>query len=117
MYPTLSCRAVWRVELNTPIESEYRKFDIETQADTRIQTQLLVERIETENGVFTDSDEITAENVIYYHETGGKKTKSFAPPADVCFRAFEKNLTRYDDVILVAISSGISNSCSNAKKL
>ncbi|MGN1304891.1 MAG: DegV family protein [Oscillospiraceae bacterium] len=72
--------------------------------------------IETETGVFTDSDEITAENVIYYHETGGKKTKSFAPPADVYFRAFEKNLKRYDDVILVAISSGISNSCSNAKK-
>lgn len=71
--------------------------------------------IETESGVFTDSDEITSENVIHYLETGGKKTKSSPPPSDVYFRTFEKNLKKYDDIILVAISSGISDSCKNAR--
>lgn len=71
--------------------------------------------IETENGVFTDSDEITSENVIYYLETGGQKTKSSPPPSDVYFRHFTDNLKKYDDVILVAISSQISYSCKNAQ--
>lgn len=70
--------------------------------------------VETESGVFTDSDEITAENVIYHIENGGAKTRSSPPPAAVYYRAFEKNLKRYDEIILVAISSGISASCKNA---
>ena len=70
--------------------------------------------VETESGVFTDSDEITAENVIYHIENGGTKTSSAPPPAAVYYRAFEKNLKRYDELILVAISSGISASCKNA---
>lgn len=72
--------------------------------------------VETENGVFTDTDEITAENVISHMETGGTKTKSAPPPPDVYLKAFEKNLKRYDEVILVAISSRISHSCENAEK-
>lgn len=72
--------------------------------------------VETESGVFTDSDEITAENVIYYLETGGRKTQSSPPPSDVYYRAFDKALKRYDDIILVAISSGISRSCKNAQE-
>lgn len=72
--------------------------------------------IETESGVFTDSDEITAENVIYYLENDGGKTRSSPPPSDVYYRAFVKNLKRYDEIILVAISSGISASCKNARE-
>lgn len=72
--------------------------------------------VETENGVFTDTDEITAENVISHMETGGSKTKSAPPPPAVYIKAFEKNLKRYDEVILVAISSHISHSCDNAEK-
>ena len=60
--------------------------------------------VETENGVFTDTDEITAENVFSYMEAGGSKTRSSPPPPEVYRREFEKNLKRYDDVILVAIS-------------
>lgn len=72
--------------------------------------------IETESGVFTDTDEITAENIISHMETGGKKSKSSPPSPDVYRKAFEKNLKRYDDVILVAISSQISHSCDNARQ-
>lgn len=71
--------------------------------------------VETESGVFTDTDEITAENVFSHMEAGGK-TKSAPPPPEVYRSAFEKNLRRFDEVILVAISSRISHSCENARK-
>lgn len=71
--------------------------------------------VETENGVFTDTDEITSENVFSHMEAGGK-TKSAPPPPEVYQKIFEKNLQRYGEVILVAISSRISHSCDNAHK-
>lgn len=70
--------------------------------------------VETESGVFTDTDEITADNVFSHMEAGGKTIS--APPSPEVYKAlFEKNLKKYDDVILVAISSGISHSCENAE--
>lgn len=72
--------------------------------------------IETENGVFTDTDEITAENIIFYMENGGLKTKSSPPSTEVYRKAFEKNLKKYDEVILITISSCISSSFEDAKK-
>ncbi len=72
--------------------------------------------IETDSGVFTDTDEITAENILNYMRAGGKKSKSSAPVPEVYKSVFEKNLKKYDEVILVAISSGISLSVDNAKK-
>lgn len=71
--------------------------------------------VETERGVFTDTDEITAENVLAHMEAGGK-TKSSPPQPEIYRKAFEEKLKKYDDVILVAISSGISHSCENAQK-
>ncbi len=72
--------------------------------------------VETDSGVFTDTDEITAENIIGYLQTGGAKSKSSAPEPEVYKRVFEENLKKYDEIILVAISSGISLSCENAGK-
>ncbi len=72
--------------------------------------------IETDSGVFTDTDEITEENILNYMQSGGKKSKSSAPEPEVYKSVFEKNLEKYDEVILVAISSGISYSCANAEK-
>lgn len=72
--------------------------------------------IETETGVFTDTDEITAENIISYMENGGKKTRSSPPSQDVYKKIFEKKLKKYDEVILVTISSAISPSYEYAKK-
>jgi len=72
--------------------------------------------IETDSGVFTDTDEITAENILNYMQSGGKKSKSSAPAPEVYRSVFEKNLEKYDELILVAISSGISLSCANAEK-
>lgn len=70
--------------------------------------------IETDSGVFTDTDEITAENILTYMASGGKKSKSFAPSPDVYKEIFEEYLKKYDEIIHVSISSEISNSYSNA---
>ena len=72
--------------------------------------------IETDRGVFSDTNEITSENIISYMQAGGKKAHSSAPHPDVYRETFEKNLAEFDEVILVAISSGISLSCENADK-
>ncbi len=72
--------------------------------------------IETDRGVFLDTLEITSENIISYMKSGGKNAHSAAPLPAVYKETFEKNLAEFDDVILVAISSGVSLSCENADK-
>ncbi|MGN0325491.1 MAG: DegV family protein [Lachnospiraceae bacterium] len=72
--------------------------------------------IETDSGVFSDTDEITAGNILSYMASGGKKSQSFAPRPEVYQAVFEKALEKYEEVILVSISSVISNSCANAEK-
>lgn len=66
--------------------------------------------IETETGVFSDTDEITAENIISYMEGGGEKALSSAPSVDVYRKTFEEYLKKYDEIIHIAISSTLSNS-------
>lgn len=72
--------------------------------------------IETDSGVFSDTDEITAENIIGYMEAGGKKSKSSAPSAEVYIEAFRKKLKKYEEVFLPTISSAVSASYENAVK-
>ncbi len=72
--------------------------------------------IETDSGVFTDTDEITAENILSYMQSGGKKSKSSAPEPEIYRSVFEKNLEKYDELIFAAISSKISYSYANAEK-
>lgn len=70
--------------------------------------------VKTDSGVFTDTDEITSENIIGYMEAGGKMSKSSAPSAEVYVQAFRKKLRNYEEVFLPTISSSISNSYANA---
>lgn len=72
--------------------------------------------IEIDSGVFFDTSEITSENIISYMQSGGVKALSCAPKPETYKESFEKNLEEYDEVILVAISSGISLGCGNARK-
>ncbi len=72
--------------------------------------------IETDSGVFTDTDEITEENILTYMQSGGQKSLSSAPEPSAYRKIFEANLKKYDEIILVAISSKISLSCKNAQK-
>lgn len=72
--------------------------------------------IETGTGVFSDTDEITAENVLEYLAAGGEKAISTAPSPEVYRKSFEKSLAKYEEVILLSISPEISDSYVNAKK-
>lgn len=72
--------------------------------------------IETDSGIFTDTEEITAENVLQYMVESGGKTRSTAPLPETYEAAFRKKLAAFDEVVLVSISSGISLSCKNANK-
>lgn len=70
--------------------------------------------VQTDSGVFTDTDEITAANLISYMEAGGTKSRSSAPSAEVYVQAFRKKLERYEDIVLPTISSKISESYKHA---
>lgn len=72
--------------------------------------------VQTDTGIFTDTDEITAENIIGYLETGGKKSISSAPSVEVYIQAFKRKLKNYEEVILPTIGSAISDSYTNAAK-
>lgn len=72
--------------------------------------------VQTDSGVFTDTDEITAENIIGYMEAGGEKSKSSAPSVEVYIRAFKRKLKNYEEVFLPTIASSISDSYANATK-
>lgn len=71
--------------------------------------------IETEHGVFTDTDEITAENILSHMENGGLMTRSDAPSAKVYRETFERNFEKYEEVVHIAISSHISRSVTNVR--
>ena len=70
--------------------------------------------IETDTGSFTDTDEISVENVLSYMDESDGKIISYAPHADVYKRKFEEKLKTYDEVIFVGISSHMSHSCETA---
>lgn len=72
--------------------------------------------VETDSGIFADTYEITAENIIGYMEAGGKKSKSSAPSVEVYIEAFRKKLKKYEEVFLPTIGSSISASYANAVK-
>lgn len=71
--------------------------------------------IYTDTGKFQDVSEITAANVFECMRRGGT-TRSVAPDPEEYKRFFEKKLKNCDEVIHVAISSGISLSCTNSAK-
>ncbi len=78
--------------------------------------QIVYFLIKTESGVFTDTNEITADNIWEYMQVSGKTPVSSAPSPEAYQDIFTQSLEKYDEVILVAISSGISASCANAEK-
>ena len=72
--------------------------------------------VDTDHGVFADTSEITSENLIEYIIKGGKKALSMAPSPETYREVFENNLKKYDEIILVTISSKISLAFQNAQK-
>lgn len=67
--------------------------------------------IETDSGVFTDTDEITAENILSYMDSGGVISVSSPPPVQEYADVFGNSLKNYDEIIFIATGSGCSVSC------
>lgn len=70
--------------------------------------------IKIDSGVFTDTDEVTAENIMGYMEDGGRKAVSSPPPADVYESLFRKTLETYDEAVFISIGSNTSVSYPTA---
>ena len=70
--------------------------------------------IETDSGRFKDVDEITAQNIFDYLESGGEKSITEAPPADEFLSFFTEKLRTYDQVIHISTSSRLSKSVEYA---
>ena len=51
MNPPLAGGIVGIVELDTPVEAQHGEFDVEAQAQSRVESQLLVEPVEAEDRV------------------------------------------------------------------
>ena len=52
MYPSLAYGVVGVMELDTPVEAQDCELDVESQSDTGIECQLLIECVERECGTF-----------------------------------------------------------------
>ncbi len=88
--------------------------DLPEKLLNRLNMDIIYFHIYTDSGCFTDTDEVDARNILEYMERGGKKSKSEAPSANEYKAFFQKKLEDYDEIIHIAISSGISNSVKSA---
>ncbi len=78
------------------------------------EVELVYFYITTDSGRFKDVAEITAQNVFEYLAVTGGKTTTEAPPKDEFLSFFNRKLKEYDEIIHIAISSGVSKSYENA---
>lgn len=70
--------------------------------------------IATEGGLFRDTDEVDANNIMEYMIDGKKKAQSVVPGANEFKNFFRKKLEDYDEVIHICIGAGISVTVENA---
>lgn len=72
--------------------------------------------VKTEEGVFRDTDEIDARNLIEYISGGERKAVSIVPSEEDFEKFFRVGLKKYNEILHINISSGISESHKNAAK-
>lgn len=70
--------------------------------------------VATDEGVFKDTAEIDARNIIEYISDERHKAQSIVPRAVDYKSFFERGLKKYDEIIHICISSGISPAFENA---
>lgn len=70
--------------------------------------------VETDSGVFADTDEITAENLLAYIQAGGRKALSQPPPSEDYVEVINKALKGYDHILFISAGDGISTSFKKA---
>ena len=70
--------------------------------------------IDTNTGKFRDGYGITSRNVLEYLQEGGTMAETNAPEPQEYVEFFERELERCDELIHIALSGHIGNSCKNA---
>lgn len=70
--------------------------------------------ITTDHGSFKDLEEITANNVVEYFNSGGKRIATGAPEVYEYVEFFEGMLQKYERIVHITISSSHSKSYENA---
>lgn len=70
--------------------------------------------VETDSGLFLDTLEIDARNIVEYMEDGKRKAASVVPTPNDYKNFFNKRLEKYDEIIHICISEGISVAYNNA---
>lgn len=71
--------------------------------------------VETERGLFRDTDEVGAQNLIEYMANGKKKAQSVVPSANEYKNFFAKNLEECDEIVHICIGGEISVALEHAK--
>ena len=71
--------------------------------------------VKTEEGLFRDTDEVDAGNLMEYMTGGKKKAQSVVPGANDYKNFFRKRLEECDELIHICISGGISVALEHAK--
>lgn len=89
--------------------------DIPSELKTQYDIGIIYYDIETEKGLFKDTDEVSAINIMEYMAGGEKKAQSVIPSANDYKNFFAKTLKENDEIVHICISSGISNALENAK--
>lgn len=89
--------------------------DLPEELLRRYDIQIIYYDVATEEGVFKDSAEIDARNLIDYISDGKKKAYSVVPKASDYKNFFNKGLAKYDEILHICISSGISAAYENAE--
>lgn len=72
--------------------------------------------VTTETGKFRDGDEISSKNVVEYYRKGGSALVTSAASVEEYVEFFRKCLEHHNEIIHISLSSGISESYSNACK-
>lgn len=90
--------------------------DIPYALQEREDIDIIFYDIETENGIFRDTDEIDANNIMEYMADGKKRVSTHFPSATEYKNFFKSKLEDYDEVIHICIGSGISDALENAKQ-
>lgn len=89
--------------------------DLPKELLTKKHIDIIYFDVETERGIFRDTDEIDAQNIIEYMLGGEKKAQSVVPSANDYKNFFKKRLEEYDEIIHISISSGVSSAYKNAE--
>ena len=69
----------------------------------------------TDTGRFKDGYGITSENILEYLEEGGEKAETDSPAPGEYRAFFEQQLKKYDEVIHIAASAYVGQSCAHAR--